>query len=246
MNIIELENVSMSFKQEAQKTHTMKEFMLNLAKGKHKVIEFEALKDISFNVEKGEVLGLIGNNGAGKSTLLKIIAGVLVQSSGKVRVNGEVAPMLELGSGFDYELTARENIFLNGALLGYSEKFISEKFDSIIKFAELENFVEQRLDCFSSGMVARLAFAIATAREQTDILILDEILSVGDMFFRQKSENKMMEMIKGGSTVLMVSHSLESIEKCCTRVVWLDKGKIKMAGETAEVCEVYRNSKKDK
>ena len=210
-------------------------------KKKPKKEEFWALKDVSFEVEKGEVIGFIGSNGAGKSTMLKVIAGVMKPTTGKVTVNGNICPMIELGAGFDMELTARENIYLNGAVLGYSKDFIEQKFDEIVEFSELKEFLDVPVRNFSSGMTARLAFSIATVVDP-EILIVDEILSVGDIAFQKKSEAKMKSMIGGGTTVLFVSHSLAQIEKICNRVVWLDHGKVVKIGDAKEICQEYYDS----
>ena len=199
---------------------------------------FWALSDVSFEVKKGEVIGLIGSNGAGKSTMLKVVSGVMKPTKGSVEVNGSIAPMIELGAGFDSELTARENIFLNGAVLGYSEKFLTEKFDEIVEFSELKDFLDVPIKNFSSGMIAKLAFSISTI-VNPDILIVDEILSVGDIKFQEKSLNKMMELIEGGTTVLYVSHSLDSIRELCNKVIWLDHGKIVEMGPSKKVCDEY-------
>ena len=206
---------------------------------------FTAVKDASFTIEKGEIVGYIGSNGAGKSTLLKIVSGVMKPTKGKVTVNGQISPMIELGAGFDIELTARENIYLNGAILGYSKQFIDEKFDEIVEFSELRDFLDAPVKNFSSGMIAKLAFSIATVVDP-EILIVDEILSVGDIKFQEKSKNKMMEMIKGGTTVLYVSHSLESIQELCDRVVWLDHGKLVKVGNTKEICKEYYKKQMNK
>ena len=194
---------------------------------------------MNFEVKKGEVVGFVGSNGAGKSTLLKVIAGVMKPTSGNIEVYGNICPMIELGAGFDMELTARENIFLNGAVMGYSKEFIEAKFDEIVEFSELKDFLDVPVRNFSSGMVARLAFSIATIVDP-EILIVDEILSVGDIAFQQKSENKMRSMIGGGTTVLFVSHSVEQIKNLCDRAVWLDHGHVKMIGDAKEVCEAYK------
>ena len=199
---------------------------------------FSALNNISFDIKPGEVIGLIGSNGAGKSTLLKVVSGVMKPTTGKVIVNGAISPMIELGAGFDQELTARENIYLNGAVLGYSKKFINEKFNEIVEFSELKDFLDVPVKNFSSGMTAKLAFSIATV-VNPEILIVDEILSVGDIKFQEKSKNKMMEMINGGTTVLYVSHSLESIMELCNRVIWLDHGEIVKIGDAKKICKEY-------
>lgn len=240
--MIKVNNVSMKFNLGIEKGFSLKQFfidMFNPKKRKKKVNnDFWALTDVDFEVKKGEVVGFVGSNGAGKSTLLKVVAGVMKPTKGKVDIYGNICPMIELGAGFDPDLTARENIYLNGAVLGYSKKFLDEKFDEIVEFSELKAFLDVPIRNFSSGMVARLAFSIATVVDP-EILIVDEILSVGDINFQQKSENKMKSMIGGGTTVLYVSHSLESIRKLCDKVVWLEKGKIQMIGDAKEVCEAY-------
>ena len=201
--------------------------------------EFWALRDVSFKLEEGDRLGILGVNGAGKSTLLKAVAGVLKPTHGEIIRNGRIVPLLELGAGFDSDLSARENIYLNGAVMGYSKNFIDEKFNDIVEFSELQDFLDVPVKNFSSGMIARLAFSVATVVDP-EILIVDEILSVGDIAFQGKSENKMRSMIGGGTTVLYVSHSLESIEKLCDRVVWLDHGHVKKIGKTKEICKEYK------
>ena len=241
--MIKLENVSMKFNLGIEKEFSIKQafvnfFSFNKKKKKKKKEEFWALRDISFEVEKGEVIGLIGSNGAGKSTMLKVVSGVMKTTKGNVTVNGVISPMIELGAGFDQELTARENIFLNGAILGYSKKFLEEKFDEIVEFSELKDFLDVPVKNFSSGMTAKLAFSIATI-VNPEILIVDEILSVGDIKFQEKSKKKMLEMIHGGTTVLYVSHSLESIKELCDRVVWIEHGKMIKIGKTKEICEEY-------
>lgn len=238
--MIKLEGVSMRFNLGIEPNYSIKEAFISIfdKKRRPKKTEFWALDDVSFEVRKGEVIGLIGSNGAGKSTLLKVVSGVMKPTKGKVTVNGAVSPMIELGAGFDLELTARENIYLNGSILGYSKNFIDEKFEEIVEFSELRDFLDAPVKNFSSGMVAKLAFSIATVVDP-EILIVDEILSVGDIKFQEKSKNKMMEMIKGGTTVLYVSHSLESIEDLCDRVVWLEHGKVIKVGETKKICKEY-------
>ena len=202
--------------------------------------EFWALRDLSFSVSRGEVVGLVGANGAGKSTLLKLVAGVLKPSAGTLTVHGSICPMIELGAGIDMELTARENIFLNAAVMGYSERFIRAKFDEIVAFSELEAFLDVPVRNFSSGMVARLAFSVATVVEP-EILIVDEILSVGDLAFQAKSEEKMLQMIGGGTTVLYVSHSTASIRSLCSRVIWLEHGRMQAIGGADEICTLYES-----
>jgi len=240
--MIKLENVSMRFNLGIEKNSSFKQLFIDLLsfnkKGKKKKEEFWALKNISFEIKKGEVYGLVGSNGAGKSTLLKVVAGVMKPTKGTVSVGGAISPMIELGAGFDSELTARENIYLNGAVLGYSRSFIDEKFQEIVDFSELHDFIDVPVKNFSSGMVARLAFSISTIVDP-EILIVDEILSVGDINFQQKSEDKMKRLIGGGTTVLYVSHSLESIKKICDKVVWLEHGQIQKIGPAAQICDEY-------
>ena len=239
--MIKIENVSMKFNLEIEKDFSMKQAFVNLftkKKKKKKNEDFWALKDVSFNIGKGEVVGLIGSNGAGKSTLLKVVSGVMKPTKGKVKVKGVISPMIELGAGFDGNLTARENIYLNGAILGYSKEFLDDKFDEIVEFSELKDFLDVPVKNFSSGMTAKLAFSIATI-VNPEILIVDEILSVGDIKFQEKSKRKMMEMIKGGTTVLYVSHSLESIKDLFTKVVWLEHGKVVKMGDTNKICDAY-------
>ena len=240
--MIKVEKVKMYFNLGIEKDNSMKQVFVSLLSGKRKKKEyFHALNNISFQINKGEVVGLIGSNGAGKSTLLKVVSGVMKPTDGKVTINGAISPMIELGAGFDPNLTARENIYLNGAILGYSKQFLNSKFDEIVDFSELRDFLDVPVKNFSSGMTAKLAFSIATIVDP-EILIVDEILSVGDIKFQEKSKNKMMEMIKGGTTVLYVSHSLESIKELCTKVIWLEHGEIVKIGEAKDVCEEYYNS----
>lgn len=237
--MIKVENVSMKFMIMHDRIRSLKEYTVALLKRKLKYEEFWALKDINFEVQRGEVMGIIGRNGAGKSTLLKIISGILKPTEGKVSVGGNIVPMLELGSGFDHDLTGHENIFLNGAILGYSEGFLRSKYDEIVKFAELEKFIDVPIRNYSSGMLMRLAFSIATV-VNPEILIVDEILAVGDEAFQAKSKARMMELMGGGTTVLFVSHNLEQIRELCNRVIWLDEGRIKMIGDKQEVCDAYK------
>ena len=238
--MIKVNNVSMKFNLGIEKNFSLKQFFIDvLSRKKKEKNEFWALSDVNFEVKKGEVVGFVGSNGAGKSTLLKVIAGVMKPTSGNIEVYANICPMIELGAGFDMELTARENIFLNGAVMGYSKEFIEAKFDEIVEFSELKDFLDVPVRNFSSGMVARLAFSIATIVDP-EILIVDEILSVGDIAFQQKSENKMRSMIGGGTTVLFVSHSVEQIKNLCDRAVWLDHGHVKMIGDAKEVCEAYK------
>lgn len=237
--VIQVRDVSMHFNLMEEKVDSIKEYVVKLLKGKLLYNDFIALNHISFDVQKGDILGFIGFNGAGKSTLLKILAGVLTPTTGSVTVKGTIAPLIEVGAGFDPELTARENIYLNGAILGYSKSFIEQRFDSIIEFAELKDFVNVPVKNFSSGMYARLGFSIATA-VQPDILIVDEVLSVGDFRFQQKCENRIRKMIEDGVTILLVSHDMDMIERLCNKVLWLDHGEMKDMGDTKSVCEEYK------
>lgn len=240
MNAIEVNNVSMKFNLYREKVDNLKELMIKKLKRNIHYDEFYALRDVTFSVRKGDAFAIIGANGSGKSTLLKIISGIFKPTDGSIQTNGEIAPLIELGSGFDYELTARENIFLNGAILGYNRKFMENKFDEILDFAELWEFLDVPIKNFSSGMTARLGFSIATI-VKPDILIIDEILSVGDIAFQKKCEKKMSDLMSGGTTMLLVSHAEEQVRKMCQSAVWLDKGKIKKMGEVNEVCNSYEN-----
>lgn len=240
--MIELDNVSLKYTLDKESIVSLKEYVIKFLKKKLYYEDFWAAKNINLKIEKGEVVGIIGYNGAGKSTLLKIISRIVEPTEGKVTVKGKIAPLIELGAGFDFELTARENVFLNGLILGYSKSFIKKNFDKIIDFAEIENeFLDVPLKKFSSGMIARLGFAISTVIKP-DILIVDEILSVGDFKFQEKSLNKIKEMMENDTTVIMVSHSIGQIEKMCTKVVWLENGSIKKIGNSKEICEEYKNS----
>lgn len=216
----------------------LKDVIIQKLRGTYKKNEFWAVKDVSFQLEKGELLGIIGTNGAGKSTLLKVISGIMIPTEGTLSVKGSIASLLELGSGFDGELTVRENTFLRGAMLGYTREFMNDTYRSILEFAELEEFENHLFKNLSSGMKSRLAFSIACL-VSPEILILDEVLSVGDGAFRQKSEEKMMEIIKGGATTLLVSHSLAQIRRLATKVLWLDHGKVVAFGDTAPICKEY-------
>ncbi len=238
--MIRVKNVGMKFNLGIEKDNSLKMMFIRLFDKRKRVkkSDFWALKDVTFSVNKGDVVGLIGSNGAGKSTLLKVVSGVMKPTEGTVEVDGVISPMIELGAGFDGDLTARENIYLNGAILGYSKEFLDEKFDEIVELSELKDFLDVPVKNFSSGMVAKLAFSISTIVDP-EILIVDEILSVGDIKFQEKSKNKMMSMIKGGTTVLYVSHSLESIRELCNKVIWLEHGKIVMIGNTKKVCDAY-------
>lgn len=237
--MINVDKISMKFNLGIEKGFSLKQWFVDVGKHKKKEKnEFWALKNVDFKVKKGEVVGFIGSNGAGKSTMLKVIAGVMKPTKGKIEAYGNICPMIELGAGFDPQLTARENIYLNGAVMGYSKELIDSKFDEIVEFSELKDFLDVPVQNFSSGMTARLAFSIATIVDP-EILIVDEILSVGDMAFQSKSEAKMLSMINGGTTVLFVSHSIEQIKKLCDRVVWIEHGIVQDIGGK-EVCDAFK------
>lgn len=236
---IEVDDVSMIFNIASEQLNNLKEYFIKIMRHELFFKEFRALNHISFKIKPGEVVGLVGTNGSGKSTMLKCIAGVLEPSEGKISVHGNIAPLIELGAGFDMELTARENIYLNGALLGYPKAFIDDHLQDIIDFAELENFMDMPLKNYSSGMVARIAFAIATVTEPS-ILIVDETLSVGDVFFQEKCENRIKSFIESGRvTVLFVSHSMQQVERICKRAIWIEKGQQRMDGPVDEVVAAY-------
>lgn len=238
--MIKVDHVSMVFNMASEQLNSIKEYAIAALKRELRFKEFRALDDVSFEVKQGDVFGILGTNGSGKSTILKIIAGVLEPSKGSCTVNGNIAPLIELGAGFDMELTARENIYLNGALLGYSKQFIEENFDDIVEFAEVEKFLDMPMKNYSSGMVARIAFAIATVIVP-EILIVDEVLSVGDFMFQKKCEDRITKLIKEhGVTVLIVSHNNDQIERLCNKAVWIEKGHLRMAGTSKEVCQTYR------
>lgn len=239
--IIRAKNISMRYLMTYDRIKSIKEYLVQLVKGKIKYEEFWALRNVSFEIKKGEVVGIIGHNGAGKSTLLKVISGILKPADGELEVHGNIVPMLELGSGFDHDLTGRENVFLNGAILGYTEEYLKAKYDEIVAFSELGKFIDVPIRNYSSGMLMRLAFSIATV-VQPEILIVDEILAVGDAAFQEKSKARMLELMSGGTTVLFVSHSLEQIREMCDRVIWLEHGNVKMIGPTKEVCDAYQAS----
>ena len=236
--VIEVNDVTMRFRMNNDRIMSLKEFVTTAIRGKLEYNEFTALDHVSFTVEKGETLGLVGRNGAGKSTMLKVISGILKPTEGSVRTEGNIVPMLELGSGFDFDLTGRENIFLNGAILGYSEEFLKEQYERILEFSELGKFIDTPIRNYSSGMLARLAFSVASMVEP-EILIVDEILSVGDAAFQEKSRARMLELMGGGTTVLFVSHNMEQVREMCDKVIWLEQGHVKMAGPTDEVCGAY-------
>ncbi|CUX33708.1 ABC transporter ATP-binding protein [Clostridium sp. C105KSO13] len=239
--IVKVENVSMRFNLSSEKFDSFKEYVIKSIKRQVSFDEFWALRDVSFEVKKGQSLGLIGLNGSGKSTMLKVIAGVLKPTEGTVTVHGNIAPLIELGAGFDMDLTARENVFLNGALLGYNRAQMEKEYEDIVEFSELAEFMHVPVKNFSSGMVSRLAFAIATIGTP-DILIVDEVLSVGDFRFQEKCEARIQRMRDKGTTILFVSHSLEQVESICDRIVWLEKGHLKMFGNAEDICKIYAES----
>lgn len=239
--IIEVTDATVRFNMSTERLDNLKEYFIKLMNGQLMFQEFLALKQIDLKVKKGEAWGIIGTNGSGKSTLLKLICGILKPYKGNVMIKGTIAPLIELGAGFDSELTARENIFLNGAVLGHSEQFMKEKFDEIVDFAELRDFLDMPIKNYSSGMAARLGFSIATV-VQPDILIVDEVLSVGDYAFQQKCEARMHGMLEKGTTLLYVSHSIESVRSLCNKALWLDKGNVRMNGDVMEVSQKYMES----
>lgn len=236
--VIKVDHVSMKFNLASEKFDSFKEYFIKSLKKQVSYNEFWALKNVSFEVYKGDSLGLIGLNGSGKSTMLKTIAGVLKPTKGSVQVNGSVAPLIELGAGFDFDLTASENIYLNGALLGYSREVMQTYYNDIVEFSELQNFMDVPVKNFSSGMVSRLAFAIATIGTP-DILIVDEVLSVGDFRFQQKCEERIRHMMAAGTTILFVSHSIEQVKSICNKIVWLDHGNVKRFGDAEAICQEY-------
>lgn len=242
-NAVELRNVEMHFNMSKEKLESLKEYFLKFVKRQLYFEDFVAVDNVSFDIKKGDVFGIVGLNGCGKSTTLKMISGILEPTKGTVKTYGTIAPLIELGAGFDMDLTARENIYLNGSVLGYSKKFIDEKFQDIVDFSEMHDFLDVPMKNYSSGMVARVAFAIATVTTP-DILIVDEILAVGDFLFQQKCEERINSMINDDTTVIIVSHSIEQIERLCKHCVWLEKGKVKMIGEASEVCDAYKNSQR--
>ncbi len=240
-NAVELRDIEMHFNMSKEKLDSLKEYFLRLMQRKLMFEDFVALDKVSFDIPKGDVFGIVGLNGSGKSTLLKIISGILTPTKGSVNTNGTIAPLIELGAGFDMDLTARENIYLNGSVLGYSKKFMDEKFDDIVEFSEMQEFLDTPMKNYSSGMVARIGFAIATVTKP-DILIVDEILAVGDFHFQEKCEARINSMINDDTTVIIVSHSIEQIERLCKHCAWIEKGKLKMIGDAQDVCNAYKNS----
>lgn len=240
-DVIRIDNASVGYRVPKERIGTFKEYLIRWLQGRIKHQEFLALQDVNLNVRRGEVFGVIGKNGAGKSTLLKLVARVLKPTKGRVWVMGQVAPLLEFGAGFHHELTGRENVFLNGALLGFSRRQMGEKFDRIVDFAELWDFIDAPLRTYSSGMVARLGFAVATDIEP-DILIVDEVLSVGDEAFQRKSADRMLSFQEKGATILFVSHNMTIIEQMCHRVAWLNYGRVEFIGSTTDTIKAYRRS----
>lgn len=236
--MVDVDHVTIRFNLSSQKVDNLKEYVIKLLKKELMFQEFLAVKDVSFQVREGEAWGLIGSNGSGKSTMLKAISGIIKPYKGTITVGGSVAPLIELGAGFDAECTARENIFLNGCVLGHSEKFMKEHFDEIVDFAEIHEFLDSPIKNYSSGMKARLGFSIATM-VKPDILIVDEILSVGDYKFRKKCEKRMQELLQGGTTLLYVSHNIDEVKRLCDHAIWIDKGIARMQGEVNEVCDAY-------
>ncbi len=236
--IVKVENLGICFNLAKERVDSLKEYFLKFTKGSLNFEEFWALKNVSIEIEKGDFYGLVGINGSGKSTLLKTIAGVFKPTEGKVTVNGTIAPLIELGAGFDMDLTARENIYLNGAVLGFSKQFMDEHFQDIVDFSELHDFLDVPLKNYSSGMVARIAFAIATVVDP-DILIADEVLAVGDYAFQEKCEKRMEQLLANGTTVIFVSHSTEQVKRLCNKATWLEHGKIIMTGDADAVCDAY-------
>ena len=241
--IVEVDNLTIRFNMASEKVDNLKEYVIKLAKKELKFKEFLALQDVSLKVKRGESWALIGVNGSGKSTLLKAISGILKPYKGTVSVLGTIAPLIELGAGFDGNLTARENIYLNGTVLGHTKKFMDEHFDEIVEFAELWDFLDTPIKNFSSGMKARLGFSVATM-VAPDVRIVDEILAVGDFLFKKKCTERMNQMLQGGTTLLYVSHSIESVRELCTHALWLDKGRVCMSGTVNDVCIAYENMKK--
>lgn len=239
--MIRIDHVSMIFNIANEQLNSLKEYFISLVRHQLFFREFVALEDIDITIYPGDVYGIVGTNGSGKSTLLKIVAGVLEPSKGLCSINGSIAPLIELGAGFDLDLTARENVYLNGALLGYSKKFIDENFEKIVDFADVREFIDMPLKNYSSGMVARIAFAIATATEP-DILVVDEALSVGDFIFQEKCEQRINDLVENhGTTLLFVSHSIDQVERVCKKAIWIEKGRTRMQGNVEDVCEAYRN-----
>ncbi len=240
--VIQVKDLTMKYKISTSNVSGLKEYLIQTIKKEINYRELLALNHVSFDIYPGEVVGIIGTNGSGKSTLLKLIAGAIRPTEGEIIVDRKRLQMLTLGTGFDMELSGRENVYLNGSIVGYSKEFLDKHYNDIVEFAELQDFMEEKVKNYSSGMVSRLAFAIATAGDAADILLLDEVLSVGDEFFRKKSLARIKEMIHGGSTVLLVSHGMGTIQDNCDRVIWIEKGDLKMDGDTKTVCSTYSKS----
>lgn len=236
--MIDIGNVSMQFIMEQERTNTLKEYLVKLVRRNLRFSSFTALDSVSFSVNRGESVALIGKNGSGKSTMLKIIAGVMDATAGTVRVGGSIAPLIELGAGFDPDLTGRENVFLNGALLGHRHAYMQQNYDSIVEYAELEQFIDVPVRSYSSGMIARLGFSIAT-HVQADILVVDEVLAVGDYNFQQKCYGTMERLLAQGKTLLFVSHDTEMVKKLCQRAIWLNHGHVMADGPATQVCDAY-------
>jgi ABC-2 type transport system ATP-binding protein len=241
--VIKVDHVGVRFQMGAEKVDNFKDFIIKKIKGQIKYKEFWALKNVNFSIHQGDRIGILGFNGAGKSTLLKVIAGVLKATEGGITTKGRIAPLLELGAGFDLQYTGAENIYLYGAVLGYSKDFIREKFDEIVEFSELGDFINVPVKNYSSGMKSRLGFSIATIVEP-DILILDEVFAVGDAKFRKKSEKKIKSMFKDGVTVLFVSHNIEQVKNICNKAILLEKGKLIAEGDVKDICEIYESKLK--
>lgn len=240
-NAVNIKNVSMRFNLARERVDNIKEYMVRFFSGKRVAIdEFWALKDISFTVKKGDAFALVGANGSGKSTMLKVISGILTPTKGSVTVNGSIAPLIELGAGFDMELTGRENIFLNGAILGFGKKQMHEKYDEIVDFSELKEFIEVPVKNYSSGMIARLGFSCATT-VRPELLIVDEILGVGDQRFQDKCSKRMEAMMDSGTTVILVSHSEADVKRICNRAAWLDQGNLAFIGDVSEAINRYNS-----
>ena len=243
--IVDVDNVTVRFNKASEKIDNLKEYFVKLVKRELMFQEFLALQDVNLKIKKGEAWAIIGTNGSGKSTLLKVISRILKPYKGSVQVHGSIASLIELGAGIDPKLTARENIYLNGCILGYPKSFIDQKFDEIVEFSELEDFLDSPVKNFSSGMKSRLGFSVATMM-QPDVLIVDEVLSVGDVLFRKKCINKMNEMLNNGTTLLFVSHNMTTVKSMCDKAIWLNKGKVVMQGDIDEVCEEYTNTIEEK
>lgn len=241
--MVDVDHVTVRFNLANQKVDNLKEYCIRMLKKELLFQEFFAVKDVSFQIRRGEAWGIVGSNGSGKSTILKAVSGILKPWEGSITVNGSIAPLIELGAGFDGNLTARENIFLNGCILGHSEKYMKEHFDEIVEFAGLEKFLDSPIKNYSSGMKARLGFAVATS-VKPDLLIVDEILSVGDFRFRKKCEQRIQEMLDRGTTLLYVSHTMPEVLRICQKAMWMDKGVIRMSGSAEEVCDAYLNEDK--